>query len=332
MVYMQHKLRVLHDHIQVFMTDDIQFHLESIVKTKNGFEAKVKDLKYVNGFESVPINDYLKLESRKKQLKKFDVNQMLTLVSLALGNDQYQISQARTENDKVLILLAMAFSAIVIISNFTSSRLVEVFGFTMTGALFYPLTYFIANTITEVYGFKKMRLILFISVALNLLLALNIWFITSIMPAPYCSGCKEFDLVTHEILSLTVASIVSFMLGTYINSYLLARMKTKLSYSLAKRLFLSTIVAIIIDSSLFVILAFGPWKGFSSIRLILEIIAEKFCYEILLLYPTILFCRYIKALSKTDIYDFATNFSLFRLFDTAYSSQHNAWHAVKNKA
>jgi len=157
------------------------------------------------------------------------------------------------------------------------------------------------------------------------------WFITRIAQAPYCSSCNEFDLVAREILSVTRASIVSFMLGTYINSCLLARMKTKLSYSLAKRLFLSTVVAIIIDSLFFVSLAFGPWNGFGSILLILEIIAEKICYEVLLLYPTILFCRYIKALSKTDIYDFATSFSLFGLFDTAYISQHNAWSIVKNK-
>lgn len=312
------------------MSEHVQYHLESIVKSKNGLEARVKDLKCINEFELVPIGDFLTSDIRKEQLKLFEINQMLTLVSLATNNENYNIVEERNSHDKAILFLSIIFCAIVLISNFTSCRLVQIMDFTTTGAMFFPLTYFISNIITEVYGFKKMRFILLITIFANVLFGINIWALTTMDKVVGCAVCNEFDVVAKYVLSITGASIISFLFGTYINSYLIARMKSKLKYSVIRRIFYSVITAIITNSILFVALAFGVKGGLSSIMLALEIIIESMCYEILLLYPTVYFCRYLKNKSQTDIYDFNTNFSLLSLFDTSYTAQHNGWKLIKN--
>ena len=59
------------------------------------------------------------------------------------------------ETPKYLWLLILSYSMILAMSNWYDSRIVEIFGISVTpGSMVYSLTYLISNSITEVYGFK----------------------------------------------------------------------------------------------------------------------------------------------------------------------------------
>lgn len=310
------------------MSDKVQFYLESVIKSATGLQAMIKDLSSVNTFEVVPVVDFLTVELRKQQLKLFTPNQMITLLSLALGNDTHKIVVEQHVDDKALLGLSMMFCSIILISSLTSHRVVELFGYTMTGAVLLPLSYFITSIITEVYGFKKIRWVFFIALMAALLLSLNVWLV--MVQGTDCGICGAFDMIANAMLSATGVYILSLLAGTYVNAYLIAHLKSRFKFSLARRIFLAVIMAILVDSLLFVPLTFGIWDGMDTILLTITTIFDKTCYALVLLYPTILLCRYIKRQTRTDIYDFITDFSPWAVLDTAYLSQHNAWN-VNNR-
>lgn len=310
------------------MSDKVQFYLDSVIKSATGLQARIKDLNSVNTFELVPVVDFLTVESRKQQLKFFTPNQMITLLSWALGNDKHKIV-VEDHDDKALLALSMMFCSIILISSLTSHREVELFGYTMSGAVLLPLSSFITSIITEVYGFKKIRWVFFIALIAALLLSLNVWLVMA--QGTDCGICGAFDLIANAMLSATGAYILSLLAGIYVNAYLIAYLKSRFKFSLARRIFLAVMMAILVESLLFVPLTFGIWDSMDAILLTITRIFDKTCYVLVLLYPTILLCSYIKRQTRIDIYDLANDFSPWAVVDTAYLPQYNAWNVIKHK-
>lgn len=125
------------------------------------------------------------------------------------------------------------------------------------GAFLYPLTFLIVDVLNESYGLRLARRAIFFAFVSNALI------IAMLSLTTYLPGLSDWKLdepynqVIGHLSSVLIASLISFLVSEYVNTYLLCKIKELTnSRFLFLRVFLSTFIAVIIDSFLFCFLAF----------------------------------------------------------------------------
>ena len=84
----------------------------------------------------------------------------------------------------LFLILASLFITLLLISNITAGKLALFFGITLPAAvLLFPLTYIFGDVLTEVYGFYRTRLVIWIGLGANLVMVLA-FMITLALPYP----------------------------------------------------------------------------------------------------------------------------------------------------
>jgi uncharacterized integral membrane protein (TIGR00697 family) len=201
-------------------------------------------------------------------------------------------------------------------SNWYDSRIIEVFGISVTpGTLVYSITFLLSNVITEVYGFKSARKAIWMALLFNVIfLAYGILVLN--LPTPEGLNYNySFDSFLRMNTRIITASFISYLISEPINSFLIAKfkLKTKGKY-LGIRFISSVLISGVIDSLLFIIIAFyGTLSNAKIISLILHIWAVKTVVEIMLLPLSINIAKNLKISEQLDIYDSNTTFTMLSL-------------------
>lgn len=216
------------------------------------------------------------------------------------------------------LLLGILFCVCLVVSNLFETKLVQVGSLTLTaGLLVFPISYIINDCITEVWGFRKARFIIWVGFAINLLVlllgALAVW-----LPSPdYWEGGESFNFVFGLAPRIALASMVAFLVGSLLNAYVMSRMKLASSgrrFSL--RAIVSSVIGETADSLVFFPIAFAglmPVKELLMMMLLQAVI--KTVYEVLVLPITILVVRTIKNHEDTDAYDEDVSYKFWRISD-----------------
>jgi uncharacterized integral membrane protein (TIGR00697 family) len=189
-----------------------------------------------------------------------------------------------------------------IFANIAAAKLifVERFGVIVTpGVFLYPLTFLIVDLLNEFYGIRLARKAILFSFASN---AFVIILLAVVSYLPGVAGWKidlHYGEVIAQVLSVLVASSVSFLCSEYVNSYFLCRIKELTnSRFLFLRLFCSTFFAVIIDSFIFCFVAFyGTMENSEILNMVYVQIAIKMCFAVFNILPAYgarsLFKRYV---------------------------------------
>ncbi|HBC47794.1 MAG TPA: transporter, partial [candidate division Zixibacteria bacterium] len=150
------------------------------------------------------------------------------------------------------------FVAVLLISNVASSKILKLGPFTFDGGtILFPVSYIFGDILTEVYGYRNSRRVIWTGFFAALLMSLTFIAVGKLPPA---SGWENQDAY-EKILGLTprivIASLVAYFAGEFSNSYTLAKMKilTKGKW-LWSRTISSTIIGEGVDTLLFVTIAF----------------------------------------------------------------------------
>ena len=100
------------------------------------------------------------------------------------------------------------------------------FGLTLPAAVvFFPITYILGDVLTEVYGFHRARLTIWLGFFANLFMAL-VFLITVALPyPPYWTGQEAYKAVFGMTPRLVAASTVAYFAGSFLNSALLSKLK-----------------------------------------------------------------------------------------------------------
>ena len=124
--------------------------------------------------------------------------------------------------------LAAVFTALVIISNVTATKGVA-FGPVITdgGFIVFPLTYVIGDVLSEVYGFKAARRVIFIGFAMNILAALAFWVTVYLPAADFYANQEHFENVVGAYTQLIVAGLAGFIVGQTINAWVVVAIKER---------------------------------------------------------------------------------------------------------
>jgi uncharacterized integral membrane protein (TIGR00697 family) len=210
------------------------------------------------------------------------------------------------------VVVVAIFITCLITANITAVKLVSILGLILpAGVIIFPISYIVGDVLTEVYGFRMARRVIWLGFICNLIAVLAIW-LAGIMPAaPFWKGQEAYDTILGYTPRLLAASFLAYLIGEFANSIVLARMKVATNGRwLWSRTIGSTLVGQGLDSLVFVLVAFFgtiPLAG-----LIAAIIAQwlfKSLYEAAVTPLTYLVVNALKRHEGVDVYDRDTDFN-----------------------
>lgn len=224
-----------------------------------------------------------------------------------------------SRHSKYFIYFAILFVAVLMISNTTGVKLIQLGPFVFSGAIFvFPISYIFGDILTEVYGYKASRKIIWSGFVALVLMAFCYWMVKVLPPASFWQGQAAYEAILGSVPRLVLASIVAYFLGEFSNSFVLSRMKVWMN---GKRLWMrtigSTIVGEGVDSIIFASIAFYGTMPFSAlVSLILSIYIFKVAYEILATPITYVIVNRLKRAEGIDVYDRGISYNPFHLSET----------------
>ena len=232
-----------------------------------------------------------------------------------------------TKNYRFFDIILGIFVAVLLISNIASSAKIIDLGFSVfnirmafdAGTILFPIGYVFGDILTEVYGYKRSRRVIWTGFFSLALAALVFWVISN-LPAEATwqgyAGDNAYQAILGGMSSggIVLASLAGFWLGEFTNSFTLAKMKVfTRGRWLWSRTIGSTLVGELVDTAMFVVVAsaFGvfPWSLFLTLTVTNYLF--KVAVEVLFTPLTYAVVRALKRAEHEDYYDHDTNFNPF---------------------
>jgi queuosine precursor transporter len=233
-----------------------------------------------------------------------------------------------TRNYHYFDLVMALFVTVLIVSNIASSAKIVDWGVSLFslplafdgGTILFPISYIFGDVLTEVYGYKRSRRVIWTGFFCLTFSALTLWLVR-IMPGEATWQASVGQAAFENVLGgmstggIVLASLAAFFAGEFTNSFVLAKMKLLTQGKwLWMRTIGSTLVGEGIDSVIFILVAslFGvfPWELFFT--LVVTNYIFKCSIEVLMTPVTYQVVRFLKKSEKEDYYDYQTDFNPFR--------------------
>ena len=186
----------------------------------------------------------------------------------------------------------------------------------LAGVLFFPISYIFGDILTEVYGYARDRRVVWCGFAALMFAALMAAVVVHLPPADFWRAEQP---AVEEILGNTPriigASIIAFWCGSFVNSYVLAKMKILTSGRwLWSRIIGSTLCGELVDSGLFYTIAFaGLWPAEQLLAVTATQYVLKSAWEVFMTPVTYRIVAFLKRAEQEDYYDRGTSFTPFSL-------------------
>lgn len=214
------------------------------------------------------------------------------------------------------MFMGILFNVCLIAANLLETKVIQVCGLTVTaGLLVFPVSYIINDCIAEVWGFKKARLIIWSGFAMNFFVVSLGLIAVSLPAAPFWEGEAHFNFVFGMAPRIVVASLLAFLVGSFLNAYVMSRMKlASKGKNFSARAIWSTVVGETADSLIFFPIAFGgiiPWKELLMI-MVLQIFLKSM-YEVIILPITIRVVKAVKRIDGSDVYDTDISYNVLKV-------------------
>jgi hypothetical protein len=221
------------------------------------------------------------------------------------------------------------FVAVLLISNIASSAKIVDWGVSLfslrlafdAGTLLFPVSYIFGDVLTEVYGYRRSRRVIWTGFGLSALMALVFWLVGRLpgeVEWETYAGQEAYNAILGGVSSggIIVASLVAYFAGEFSNSYVMAKMKIATGGRwLWARTIGSTLVGEGVDTALFVmiacLLAVFPWS--IALTLIVTNYIFKVGVEALMTPLTYRIVNGLKRAEREDFYDYDTDFNPFRV-------------------
>ena len=204
------------------------------------------------------------------------------------------------------------FVGILLLSNILSSKMVGLYGFSFDGGtLLFPLSYIFGDVLTEVYGYKASRRVIWTGFAMLCIMSLNIY-IVSVLPAHEEWALQSaFENILLQMPRLAIASLLGYFIGEYSNSAILSKMKV---WTEGRHLWMrtigSTLIGELLDSVVFVLIAFaGLFSWGTLFNIMLSNYLFKTLIEIVFTPITYAVISFVKTHEKLDVYDHGVKYN-----------------------
>jgi uncharacterized integral membrane protein (TIGR00697 family) len=226
------------------------------------------------------------------------------------------MTQSRTHGYRYFDLIMALFVAVLLISNVASSKILQLGPFTFDGGtLLFPISYIFGDILTEVYGYRRSRRVIWVGFGSAALMAGVLALVGALPPAEGWEHQAAYEAILGTTPRIVLGSLVAYFAGEFSNSYTLARMKVLTQGRwLWTRTIGSTLVGEGVDTLLFVTIAFAgtlSWPLFWSI--VISNYIFKVGLEVVMTPVTYRVTGFLKRTENEDVYDTDTDFNPFKL-------------------
>jgi uncharacterized integral membrane protein (TIGR00697 family) len=221
-----------------------------------------------------------------------------------------------SKNSKYYLYIAVAFVAILMISNTVAVKLIGLGSLVFTGAfLIFPISYIFGDILTEVYGYKATRKIIWAGFFTQILMVFCYWLVQVMPSASVWPNQGAYEAILGYVPRIVIASMIAYFCGEFTNSFVLSKMKIWTEGKhLWSRTIGSTVVGQLVDSVLFTALAFAFTVPTNVLLVMIAVqYFGKVLYEVILTPLTYVIVRKLKQAEGIDIYDKGINYNPFVL-------------------
>jgi queuosine precursor transporter len=237
-----------------------------------------------------------------------------------VNNDKKQrpMFDARSKVSVLYMMFCIVFCVCLISANVLETKQIAVGSICLTGGLIvFPISYIINDCVCEVWGYSRARLLIWIGFAMNFIFVLLGAVCDAIPGAPYWNNDIGFHAVFGLAPRIAVASFIAFLSGSFVNAYVMSKMKINSSgRHFSFRAILSTVFGESVDSVIFFPLALsGIVPTIELPKLMLWQVVLKTMYEVIVLPVTIRIVKTVKRYEGEDVYDNGINYNVFKIID-----------------
>ena len=225
----------------------------------------------------------------------------------------------KQKNDQKVSVLFMSYGILfcvcLITANVLETKQISFGPVNVTaGLIVFPVSYIINDVVCEVWGYSRTRLLIWLGFAMNFLFVLFGAIADAIPGASYWDGQEGFHQIFGLAPRIAAASFIAFLAGSFINAYVMSRMKlsAKERRSADSNGFTRDFSARAILSTVFgELTGVIPWEEMPS--LVISQVLLKTSYEIVALPMTIRVVKFTKAHDHEDVYDKDINYNIFKI-------------------
>jgi uncharacterized integral membrane protein (TIGR00697 family) len=211
------------------------------------------------------------------------------------------------------VVVTALFVTTLLTANIIAVKLVDLAGIVVPAAIvIFPLSYIFGDVLTEVYGYRQARRVIWLGFFCNLVMVVAVWVGQVLPPAAFWEGQAAYEQILGFTPRLLVASFTAYLVGEFANSYVLARLKIATRGRwLWTRTIGSTLVGEGLDSLVFITLAFAG--VIPTVEGLLSTVVTqwllKTAYEVVATPLTYAVVAFLKRVEGLDVYDYDTNFN-----------------------
>ena len=239
---------------------------------------------------------------------------------------------------KLVIIAALAVT-VLLVSNVIAAKPLSLFdlpfeflgstGFVVSVAVIcFPLSYIISDILTEVYGFRVARGVIWLGFACNLVMVIFFWLGGIIPGAVFWENQDAYQAILGTTTWILMGSFAAYLVGEFANAMVMVVLKNRTAgRHLWLRTISSTFVGQGVDSVMFYGIAFGIsglWPAMDVFRAMILAWIAKTLYEILATPLTYLVVGWLKRTERMDVYDVPRSMNPFGIFGGDPESSVNA--------
>lgn len=158
------------------------------------------------------------------------------------------------------IIIAALMITCYLTANVMAVKIIHVFGISIfdAGTIVFPVTYMLGEVVTEIWGFRRARKLILLTFGCQITFAFFTWVGLRLpYPAEMADMANAYAMVFSYVPRIMVASLVAFLAGELTNAFLMSKIKEHLGGPLWMRTVGSSLVGYSLDTTLFVLIAFG---------------------------------------------------------------------------
>ena len=223
----------------------------------------------------------------------------------------------RTMVSVMFMELSILFTVCLIASNILETKQMVFGPLHLTGGLLiFPVSYIVNDVVCEVWGYRRVSILIWTGFIVNFAFMMVASLADAIPGAPYWDNEQGFHAIFGLTPRIALASFLSFLTGSFVNAYVMSRMKVRdRGRRFPLRAIMSTVWGEGADSLLFFPLAFyGVLPNEELPLMMLSQLVLKTLYEVMALPVTVRVVRWVKTCEGEDIYDRNTDYSIFAIF------------------
>lgn len=214
------------------------------------------------------------------------------------------------------VVIAALFITCLITANIIAVKVISFGSLVLPAAIIvFPISYIFGDILTEVYGYRWARRVIWLGFVCNLIFVFFAWVGLRLPPASFWEGQEAYRSILGYAPRLLAASFCGYLVGEFANSFVLAKMKIATRGRwLWSRTIGSTLVGQGLDTSIFITIAYIGTSSFVPIMILyhwlvktaIETVATPFTYTAV---------NFLKKKERVDVYDYETSFNPFSISD-----------------